>query len=134
MSVGNEQRLEANKAVVRAFLEAFGQGGFAAALRYLSDDCRWWTAGATYDKEQIAGLGRWMSSHLVDGIRMEVGSLTAEGDRVAAEARSHAPLRNGQVYANQYHYLCRVADGRIVDVREHCDTHHAKTVFATLAA
>ncbi|MEO8296292.1 MAG: nuclear transport factor 2 family protein [Burkholderiales bacterium] len=125
--------LEANKALVRAFLEAFAQGGFAAALNHVSDDCRWWTAGATYSMAQIAGLGQWMEAHLTDGIRMEVGTLTAECDRVAAEAQSHAPLTNGQVYVNQYHYLCRVAGGRIVEVREHCDTHHAKTVFATLA-
>lgn len=63
------------------------------------------------------------------GIRFTLHAMTAEGDRVAAEVESYAPLVSGPVYNNRYHMLFEMAGGRIRAVKEYGDTLHAKEVF-----
>jgi ketosteroid isomerase-like protein len=65
--------------------------------------------------------------------RLEITGVTAEGDRVALEARSNIPLRNGQLYANTYHYLVRFAGERICEVKEYYDSAYTREVFAAAA-
>ncbi len=43
-----------------------------------------------------------------------VQGVTAEGDRVAIEAEGRAELKNGRIYANRYHYLFVLRDGKIL--------------------
>ena len=66
------------------------------------------------------------------GIDFTVHALTAEGDRVAAEVESHAPLVSGTTYNNHYHMLFEIRDGRIQVVKEYADTAHAREVFGNL--
>ena len=68
----------------------------------------------------------------MNGFRFECGTLTAEGDRVAAEAKSFAELKNGRKYANHYHFLFTFRDNRIASVREHCDTMHVNATWGDL--
>ena len=56
--------------------------------------------------------------------------MIAEGDKVAVEARSHADLVGGGVYANEYHFLVTLRDGLVQSVREYSDTHHMKETFS----
>jgi ketosteroid isomerase-like protein len=55
--------------------------------------------------------------------------MTAEGDRVAVEAKSFATMEDGRVYANSYHFLLTVRDGKVTTVREYMDTIHARETF-----
>jgi ketosteroid isomerase-like protein len=55
----------------------------------------------------------------------------AEGDRVAVEAESYGELRNGRVYAQEYHVLMTIRDGKIAAVREYMDTAHVMAVWYT---
>jgi hypothetical protein len=59
---------------------------------------------------------------------MRVTGVIAESDSVAAEVRSHAPTTFGSVYANEYHFLITVRDGRIAAVRKYTDLMHAADV------
>jgi ketosteroid isomerase-like protein len=60
--------------------------------------------------------------HMKDGLEMTVIGMVAEGDKVAAEIRSHAELTDGRLYENQYHMLFTLRQGKIVEVREYADT------------
>jgi ketosteroid isomerase-like protein len=53
---------------------------------------------------------------------MTVIGLVAEGDKVAAEIRSHAELTDGRIYENQYHMLFTLRQGKIAEVKEYADT------------
>ena len=65
------------------------------------------------------------------GLDVTLGHMTAEQDRVAVEltirGRAAADKRP---YENFYHFLFRVRDGRIVEIREHLDSLYAfRTLF-----
>ena len=57
--------------------------------------------------------------------------LTAEGDRVAVEAKSLAHTNSGRTYNNRYHFLITVHDGLVTSVKEYLDTMHANAILCT---
>lgn len=120
---------EQNKDTIRNFFGMITDQGLDAALCLLSDDCTWWTPNNSWSKAKMSDLSRDLSADLDEPLVMEVGTITAEGDRVAVEVRSRARRKNGVPYANQYHFLFCLANGRITSVREHCDTAHAAAVW-----
>jgi ketosteroid isomerase-like protein len=126
--------IEDNKAAVRAFFDTVNTHGLIAGVETLADDATWWAPGETRSKavmiERVASVG----DIFAEPFQMTPGTMTAEGDRVAAEATSIGHLRNGSTYANTYHFLFTVRDGVITSVREHNDTRHAAEIFATLLA
>jgi ketosteroid isomerase-like protein len=125
------------EAVAREFFDRLSKSDLAGALDLVSDDVTWWLAGqpelqpiaGTYTKERLARLFGRMMSRLPDGMAMTVRSTITDGDRIALEVYSDATLDNGRRYHNEYHFAMRVADGKIQDVREYNDTHHAHAVW-----
>ena len=131
--------IEANKAIVSDFFRRISAGDVGSALDLLADDATWKLPGkpgstpiaGVRSKAQMARLFQTMMQGLERGMQMTVQSLTAEGDRVSVEAESHGVLQNGRVYANQYHFLMTLTDGKIRAVHEYYDTQHAiETWFA----
>jgi ketosteroid isomerase-like protein len=69
---------------------------------------------------------------VTEGGRLEIliHTVTAEDDRVAVEAESRAVNgQNGRTYNNHYHFLFRVREGRVCELREYQDTLHAYDVW-----
>lgn len=69
---------------------------------------------------------------VAEGGRLEIliHTVTAEDDRVAVEAESRGVNgRNGRTYNNHYHFLFRVREGRVCELREYQDTLHAYDVW-----
>jgi ketosteroid isomerase-like protein len=128
--------IEENKRLVTQFFACFSANDIAAALDRMTDDVTWWISGkpehlpaaGDHTKEQIAGLFYRMSDQLVNGLKMPVKGLIAEGDKVAVEVVSIGELQNGRIYNNEYHMLMTIRDGKISEVKEYLDTQH---VFAT---
>lgn len=124
--------IEQNKKLAAEFFGRFDANDVAGALGCLADDATWWIAGkpgavpsaGTYSKRKVSRLVEDMFARLKDGMRMTVKGAIAEGDRVAIEVESRGELRNGRVYNNQYHFLLRIRDGKIAEVREYLDTQH----------
>ena len=58
-----------------------------------------------------------------------VTGMTAEGDRVAVEYQGNTPLKRGGSYANTYHSLFVVRNGRIASGREYYDTAYSRSIF-----
>ena len=57
--------------------------------------------------------------------------IAARCDRVAVEAESYGELRNGRIYAQEYHLLMTIQGGKIRAVREYMDTAHVQAVWYT---
>jgi len=62
---------------------------------------------------------RLLASVCEQPIAFTIQSLTAQEDRVVAEARSAAILINGQQYRNNYIFVFRIRDDRISSIAEH---------------
>ena len=129
--------IENNKKLASELLSRLSDKDIDGALAMMADDATWWIAGkpgslpvvGTLSKEQIARLFNRMTSQLSDGLRMNVKSMIAEGDRVALEVESYGELNNGRVYNQEYHMLMVIGDGKIKAVREYLDTQHVFDVW-----
>lgn len=99
----------------------------------LAPEATWWVLGDS-EKIRVSGLRdgprierflRKVRRGFPDGLTATIEGVTAEGERVAIEATSSAQLGGGGTYGNRYHFLVRVRDGRVIEMREYLDTHYA---------
>jgi len=123
-----------NKKIVLGFFENLSAGNAAAALDALSDSATWWIQGnfplsGTRTKAQFIELLGQLTAKIDGALTLRISGVTAEGERVAVEAASHAKMKNGKTYQNRYHFLCEVRGGKIQAVREYLDTMHANEVL-----
>jgi ketosteroid isomerase-like protein len=126
--------LERNKELARAFIDAISRADVKAIVEAYAPDGTCWTAGSmpisgTFTREQVAQASERVLDVFPEGLRFTIRSMTAEGDRVAIEAESHGRHRSGKLYANQYHFLMRLRDDKVVEFREYMDTMHAFDVL-----
>ena len=126
-----EQR---NKELVRAFFEALNKADSAALLDAYAEDGRCVTMGNTlisgsYNKEQIAGYASGILQVFPKGVRFTIKGITAEGERVAVEADSEGLHVSGKLYTNQYHFLFRFRDGKVVEFKEYMDTERVTEIL-----
>jgi ketosteroid isomerase-like protein len=125
--------MEDNVALARQFYEGFTNNDLDAVMATLADDARFRVpgkpdelqAGGWYDKAKLRKLFDRMLSRLKNGLKMEVVSVMADGNRVALEVISEGELENGRRYNNEYFVLFKIVDGTIKEVREYNDTLHA---------
>lgn len=119
--------------VGKRFLEAMITGDHDGLDALCAPDFRMWGAGhltvsGWKDRETFLGrlraFGGGRSSTFSNRVRLDLGEVTAQDDRVAIEAEIHAPLVAAGEYNNQFHFLLRVRDGLVVEAKEYMDTHH----------
>ncbi|MBP8232154.1 MAG: nuclear transport factor 2 family protein [Rhizorhabdus sp.] len=127
---------EANKALIRDFLEAFSSGDVDRLKTMMTDDGTWWVSGSiegmsgSYGRDPLADLLRAVKPVYKEGsLRITPTSMIAEADRVAVEASCEEELADGRIYANRYHFLFEIADEKVQRVKEYMDTLHAKETF-----
>jgi hypothetical protein len=119
-----------NKQTVREYLAHFKDAAIPDLLGAMSEDAKWWIVGkphlfagsGTKSKADMERIWGNLFGQMKDGLEMTVIGMVAEGDKVAAEIRSHADLTDGRVYENQYHMLFTIRYGKIVEVKEYADT------------
>jgi ketosteroid isomerase-like protein len=129
---------ERNKALVAEYMELISSGDVEAAMALFDDDASWWVAGSlpgisgTYPireyGEMAGGFAKECEGNRIPLVPKENG-FTAEGDKVAVEARTHVGVSNGRTYDNEYHFVFEIRDGKILEVREYLDSDHARSVF-----
>src|SRR5216683_1658673 len=108
--------VEDNKKIVAKFFEDLSAGNGAGVLGALADSATWWVPGnfplsGTKSKAQFAELAGSLGPKIDGPLTVTPTGITAEGDRVAVEAKSHAKMKNGKLYQNTYHFLFVVRNG-----------------------
>jgi ketosteroid isomerase-like protein len=122
--------LAENKETVLAFLKSLSTGKPDAGL--LCEDAHWWVPGmGTIDRAGFFAISDAFQSFVKEPAVMQVSAVTAEEDRVAVEASARAELKDGRVYANTYHFLFHLRDGKILEAREHNDSQVPAALFGS---
>jgi len=137
--VSNVTNLDANKAIARKFFEYLSAGDVNGLLSIYSDDFTCWTAGSlpfsgTHPRDEIAAMLNGVTSVFPKGWRFTVRAITAEGERVAVEAKCLGEHVSGKTYNQKYHFLFVIRDGKIREMREYFDTQHANDVLCSAPA
>lgn len=124
--------VEDNKAAARRFMEATVRGEVRADM--LSDDFVFWNAiTGELPREAILRMPNALKDVFKGQLELEETGITAEGDRVAIEARSQGDMINGEKYDNVYHFLIAFGpDGKIRRMNEHLDTQRAGKLLKAL--
>jgi uncharacterized protein len=118
-----------NKALIQDIMDARARrdpGPFIAAM---ADDFVWRITGSTAWSGDYVGKADVLE-RLIKPLRAQFtapNSLTlsriiAEGDYVVAECRGNATTLAGDLYANTYCFVIRVADGKLRELTEYMDT------------
>ncbi len=115
---GGGSALELAHELARAYFAAVTAGELPDSL--LTDDMTAWltTEGVKSKKEYQAAI-RLLARMCAQPIRFTIDAITAQEDRVLAEARSKARLINGEPYEMTYVFSFRIRDGRIAWIAEH---------------
>lgn len=119
--------IEENKRKTRAFIEAMERGDADAIAETYCDEGRVVTMGntlisGTRGKEEIRQFAAGVLDAFPEGLKFHILGMTAEGDRVAVEARSEGRHASGRDYSNHYHFLLTWRDGDLLELKEYMDT------------
>jgi uncharacterized protein len=130
---------DANKAIVRNFIEAFSRGDAEAAAACLSPDAVITARGfgklsGSRNHEFILATTSAFTTLMPTGLRPQFDSIIAEGNRVVVEFRGDAVLANGKAYANEYCMTYVLEDGKIVSGNEYYCTILADAKIGPLLA
>ncbi len=130
-SQGTSASLSANKGIVADFFDSWAHGDFDRVERLLDLEGEWWTLAKRKTRTMRAQLDRIKAlySEARDGIGFRIDTMTAEEDRVAAVVESYAEFAEQGIYNNLYHFLFRIADGRITGIWVYYDTALANRVL-----
>ena len=110
--------LQPHHDLARAYFAAVTAGDLPDDL--LADGfTAWTTTQGLLDKAQYQAAIRLLARMCREPIAFTIDAITAEGDRVVAEARSRAVLVVGSLYENTYVFAMRLRDGRIGHIAEH---------------
>ena len=118
-----------NKELVSLFFQRFSNGEIDQAFSLVSDDVSWWVPGelpfsGTKTKGEYMQVVGSIQKGFPSGLQLDATSMIAEGNQVAVEVASNGKHVNGKTYANKYHFLITIEEGKIVKVKEYMDTIH----------
>jgi ketosteroid isomerase-like protein len=104
--------------LARAYFAAVTAGELPDSL-LTEDMTAWLTTEGAKSKAEYQEAVRLLARMCAEPIQFTVDAITAEDDRVVAEARSQARLINGEPYAMTYVFSFRIRGGRIAWIAEH---------------
>ncbi|MDE1673606.1 MULTISPECIES: nuclear transport factor 2 family protein [Nocardia] len=117
-----------NKKLLADIFEQMSLGNTRALSDAMADDFRWvfpgdWSWSGTREPKSavLAGLLRPLMAQFT-AYRSTAELILAEDDRVVVRARAQAVTTRGETYDQIYCFLFRVADGKLREVVEYCDT------------
>ena len=123
-----------NKRLAQDMLDALTRADVDWVKAHYADDFRIWVTGSLPFSGENDKAGAIASMPMVldlfpEGLTFTAHAMIAEGDRVAIEATSSGKTFRGDQYAQEYCFLMRVRDGKIVEWKEYMDTEHARAVL-----
>jgi ketosteroid isomerase-like protein len=123
----------ANKALVRQWFGLLNEGRLDEAAALSDPDGLIWSPRVRTEypfREWYPMYGRMIGERFVGGLSFELGSITAEENRVSVLAEVRARKRDGSEYHNLYHFYFEADGSRIIAAREYNDTLYASQAFA----
>ncbi|MET7768293.1 nuclear transport factor 2 family protein [Nocardia sp. NPDC005366] len=128
----------ANKKLIEHIFEQMSQGNTRAMSEAMAEDCRWifpgnWSWSATWEPKSVVlnQLLRPLMTQFTE-YRSAADFVIAEDDRVVAQVRGHGITTAGEPYEQTYCFIFRIANGRLTEVIEHCDTTLVERVLQPL--
>ena len=122
-----------NKILVKDFFSILSSGS-QDYLGFYTEESIIWTAGenaigGSRSKSEVVGFAKSVLDSFPEGITFNVVNLIAENDCVAAEVESLAMHVSGKPYNNKYHFLLKIKDNKILELKEYMDTQLAAKVL-----
>ena len=122
-----------NKKLVEDFFRILSSGS-QDYLDFYTEESIIWTAGenaigGSRSKSEVVGFAKSILDSFPDGISFNVVNLIAENDYVAAEVEGSAMHVSGKPYNNKYHFLLKIKDNKIMELKEYMDTQLAAKVL-----
>ncbi|GLH80563.1 ketosteroid isomerase [Bradyrhizobium sp. SSBR45G] len=131
----------ANKQLMQELLAKAVVGDRAAYVAATADDVTMVITGHYSWSQTIRGkeallrdLHGRLASLLAEGRRAIPLRFIAEDDLVVVEAKGEMRTRSGQPYNNDYCLIYRLREGRIVEIREYCDSVLTEAVLGPYPA
>jgi len=124
---------EKNKQIAIKFFEALSSGS-ETYLDFYNDNSIIWTAGeneigGTRTKKEIISFAQGILEAFPNGIEFKITGITAENERVAVEVQGDAIHISGKPYNNFYHFLLKIKNGKIIELKEYMDTQLAAKIL-----
>ena len=126
-------QIEKNKELVQEFFNLLSSGS-DKYLEFYNDESVIWTAGenaigGSRSKSEVVGFAKSVLDSFPEGITFNVVNLVAENDYVAAEVEGSAMHVSGKPYNNKYHFLLKIKNNEILELKEYMDTQLAAKVL-----
>ena len=126
-------QIEKNKGLVQEFFNLLSSGS-DEYLDFYTEESLIWTAGenaigGSRSKGEVVGFAKTILDSFPEGIAFKVVNLVAENDCVAAEVEGSAMHVSGKPYNNKYHFLLKIKDNEILELKEYMDTQLAAKVL-----
>lgn len=118
-----------NKQLLQHIYAELAKGNSRPWIESMADNVRWTVSGTTawsrtYEGKQavLSDLLRPLNAQFAQPYKTTADRFIAEGDRVVVEARGETVTRAGLAYNNHYCFIYRLAEGKIQEIVEYCDT------------
>ena len=126
-------QIKKNKELVQEFFNLLSSGS-NKYLDFYNNESVIWTAGenaigGSRSKSEVVGFAKNVLDSFPEGITFNVVNLVAENDYVAAEVEGSAMHVSGKPYNNKYHFLLKIKDNEILELKEYMDTQLAAKVL-----
>lgn len=125
-----------NKQAVAALFAHLEHGDGAGFFEHVADEVDWTVEGThplagRYRSKQafLDATFAKLTKVLPRGAQLATQNVLVDGDWAIVELRSMATARNGMRFDNRYCWVCRFADGRIVEVRAYLDSALVAELF-----
>jgi ketosteroid isomerase-like protein len=120
---------EANKKLIQQIFTDSANRSGTTFIDHLADDAVWvqtghcsWSGSFVGKDAILNGLFAHLRVLLTDRPRTLAFNFIAEGDTVVVEAKGDNVTKSGERYDNEYCMVWRVENGRIMQIKEYCDT------------
>lgn len=125
-----------NKAVLQHIFAELANGNLRPFAEAMAEDFCWTIAGSsawgrTWRGKQavLNQLMKPLFARFADTYTCTANRMIAEGDYVVVEALGKVMTKSGKPYNNSYCYVCRLLEGKLVEVTEYMDTEMAAAVL-----
>lgn len=125
-----------NKQLMQHIFNALSAGDDNLFIEAMAEDIRWiwmgsgqWSQTFTGKKEVIGKLWAAVRQTLKYPYKVVANNFIADGDYVAVEAIGQNSTPDGKTYHNKYCWICKIVEGRIIELKEYMDTELVTKTF-----